>query len=77
MDIREGWPRRSGKRGELMGLFSTCAILVGLVTANLSALELRAMEKQLGLPAGRMTDWDAIGTYTLKGERASATVKLF
>jgi hypothetical protein len=52
-------------------------VVVGIGAAGPPSEDLRALAKQVSLPAGAADKWDAIGTYTLKGRKVPTTVKLY
>jgi hypothetical protein len=56
-------------------LIWTVAASFGL--ADLTSLELRILSTQVALPRGAIDYWDAIGTYTLKGDKGPVTIKLY
>ena len=60
-----------------MAVVTVWTVVIGIWVADLPALELRTLAKQVRLPANAAEEWDAIGTYTLKGEKATTTVKLY
>jgi hypothetical protein len=60
-----------------MDLVTFWGLAFGIWTADLPALELRALATQAGLSSAAADRWDAIGTYSLKGERTVTTVKLY
>jgi hypothetical protein len=60
-----------------MDAMTICTVVVGIWAADLPTLELRALAKQVDLPAGAVEKWDAIGTYTIEQRKATAIVKLY
>jgi hypothetical protein len=60
-----------------MDVFTVWTVAIGIWAADLPTHELRALAKQAALPAGAVDRWDAIGTYTLKGENVIVTVRLY
>jgi hypothetical protein len=60
-----------------MDVMTIGTVVVAIWAADLPALEIRALAKQVALPAGAAERWDVIGTYTIKERKATATVKLY
>ncbi len=61
-----------------MDVVAILSIAVSIWTVDLPALELRALAGQVVLPAHATEEWDAIGTFILKSEKAAdTTVKLY
>jgi hypothetical protein len=60
-----------------MDMVTVWTVAVGIWATGFPAIELRALAKQLALPAGAAEEWDAIGTFTIRSEKAATTVKLY
>ena len=60
-----------------MDVIAIWTVTIGVWAADLPALELRALAKQVALPAGAAEKWDAIGNYTIIEAKATTTVKLY
>jgi hypothetical protein len=60
-----------------MGVITIWTVAIAIYTAGLPSIELRAVAKQVALPARAAEEWDAIGTYVLKGKKVATTVKLY
>ncbi len=60
-----------------MDVITIWTVAIGVWAADLPAIELRALGKQVALPAGAAEKWDAIGTYTIKQGKATTIVKLY
>ena len=60
-----------------MNVITFWTIAIGVWAADLPALELRALAKQVALPTGAAEKWDAVGTYAIKEGKTTTTVKLY
>ena len=59
------------------GEINAIRVALGLYSTHLPASELRALAREVDLPAGAVDRWDVIGTYTLKEGKTSITIKLY
>src|SRR5262245_10207606 len=65
------------KRREPMDALAFWSVAVGICAVNPPVLELKALSRKVALPSRASDRWDAIGTFTIKEDKATTIAKLY